>query len=132
MTTERDKQNEKMDEMNAAMDSMVDAERTFSERTAGEPEVEAYNLPSPMQPRTGAVYRGKMQPIKPAKIDVSDARVEGFTHPESDNTANLSSISDGMRDYHNRLMDVLRTMQQILFDGIAELNEIQGRFNRIR
>ena len=100
----------------------------------GSADVTATHMPDVDTSPAGytTVYRGKERVIVPSKMDLSDARNEGFTHPESESTANLSGLSDGMRDYHNRLMDVLRTMQQILFDGIAELNEIQGRFNRIR
>jgi hypothetical protein len=66
------------------------------------------------------------------KMDLSDARAQGTKWPESDSIQNLSSIGDGMRDYHTRLMDVLMTMQALLFDGQAKLNEIQARFNRMR
>lgn len=67
-----------------------------------------------------------------AGLAPGDERNQGRYYPEHDSVHGIQSVTDGMRDYHQRLMDVLDSMQNLLFDGVAQLDEIQSRFNRMR
>jgi hypothetical protein len=126
-------------EMDDLSDTVGKIERTFStaygppsadEEQAARTENQQKNVAIRRDARADRTAQRKEKRDK--RMDLSDARTQGTKWPESDSIQNLSSIGDGMRDYHTRLMDVLMTMQGILFDGQAKLNEIQARFNRMR
>lgn len=69
---------------------------------------------------------------EPPDIDVSDAEEAGVRDQERDDLREMSDVAFNMREYNRQLVGLLSEMQEILLDGIAEMETMRARFHRMR
>ena len=142
---------EDMVEMSDAMSGMLKSQQFAmpdvtrpTRRPASYPEIPEYSPSAP-------VYRGSRASSGSSgaypDLDLSDAnpamafdagavpgdeRNQGRYYPEHDSVQGLQGMANGMQDYHQRLMEVMDTIQRILLEGVADFDRLNANYNRLR
>ena len=69
---------------------------------------------------------------KAPEVNLDDATDSmGTRDQEPDDLREAGDLAGNMRDYNRSLVALLREMQQIMQQGIADMAEIQARFRRM-
>ena len=64
-------------------------------------------------------------------IDLSDAEVTGMRDPEYDDIRQGNDMASNMQRYNRQNISLLKMMQEIAIEGVAETDTIIARFHRV-
>jgi len=82
--------------------------------------------------RKERLYRRGLDP-EPPEMDLDDAVASaGVRDPEDGDVRELGDLSRGMTDYNRAILALLREMQDVMMDGMAEIESMRARFARMR
>lgn len=107
---------------------------TARERVVEREKREAYQRKQRLYERGYGRKPSPPEPLSPSSgPDLEDAvDYAGIKDPESDDVRETAELAYSMRDYNRAILGLLHEMQDVLLDGISDIETMRARFARMR
>ena len=107
---------------------------TARERVVDREKRKAYQRKQRLYERGYGKKSSPPEPLSPSSgPDLGDAvDYAGIKDPEPDDVRETAELAYSMRDYNRAILGLLHEMQDVLLDGISEIETMRARFARMR